>query len=152
MYPNKAQRDVRKSCSFQEQTGSERGKKRDEGRVTAAQQTTQLQGLLHSPYLVTSGAVVGRTCFMMVWIQLRRMPEVMAERVNSPSFVYREIKNSSEQVTAPASAFPTAQDHPAPIPKSPVLGHCLLATQRSNPAPVSHSTLPVGISISQQPG
>lgn len=144
---------MRKSCSFQEQIGSERGKKRDEGRVTPAQQTTQLQGLLQSPpYLVTSGAVVGRTCFMMVWIQLRRMPDVMAERVNSPSFVYRERRNSSEQVIAPTSSFPTPQDHPAPIPKPPVLGYCLLAPQRSNPAPLSSSTLPVGISISQQSG
>lgn len=59
-----------------------------QGRITPAQQTTQLQGLLDSPvYLVTSGAVVGRTCFMMVCIQLRRMPDVMAERVNSPSLV-----------------------------------------------------------------
>lgn len=63
-------------------------KERDKGRVIPAQQTRQLQGLLNSPlYLVTSGAVVGRTCFMMVWIQLRRMPDVMADRVNSPSFV-----------------------------------------------------------------
>ena len=38
---------------------------------------------------------MGRTCFMMVWIQLRRMPDVMAERVNSPSFVYGERKTSS---------------------------------------------------------
>lgn len=79
---------MRKSCSFQERTGSEGGTKEDKGRVIPAQQTRQLQGLLNSPlYLVTSGAVVGRTCFMMVWIQLRRMPDVMAERVNSPSFV-----------------------------------------------------------------
>lgn len=39
-------------------------------------------------YLVTSGADVGSTCFIMVWIQFRRMPDVMADRVNSPSLVY----------------------------------------------------------------
>lgn len=44
-------------------------------------------------YLVTSGAELGWTCFMMVWIQFRRIPDVMAERVNSPSFVY--IKNKA---------------------------------------------------------
>lgn len=43
-------------------------------------------------YLVTSGAEVGWTCFMMVWIQFRRIPDVMAERVNSPSFVYKRDK------------------------------------------------------------
>lgn len=41
-----------------------------------------------SSYLVTSGADAGSTCFIMVWIQFRRMPDVMAERVNSPSLVY----------------------------------------------------------------
>lgn len=29
---------------------------------------------------------------MMVWIQFRRIPDVMAERVNSPSFVYTKNK------------------------------------------------------------
>lgn len=43
-------------------------------------------------YLVTSGAELGWTCFMMVWIQFRRIPDVMAERVNSPSFVYTKNK------------------------------------------------------------
>lgn len=49
-------------------------------------------------YLVTSGAEVGWTCFMMVWIQFRRIPDVMAERVNSPSFVYTKDKLSSGTV------------------------------------------------------
>lgn len=52
-------------------------------------------------YLVTSGAEVGWTCFMMVWIQFRRIPDVIAERVNSPSFVYTEDKLSSGTVTSP---------------------------------------------------
>lgn len=43
-------------------------------------------------HLVTSGAEVGCTCFMMVWIQFRRIPDVIAERVNSPSFVYTKDK------------------------------------------------------------
>ena len=32
---------------------------------------------------------------MMVWIQFRRIPDVMAERVNSPSFVYTRDKGLS---------------------------------------------------------
>lgn len=44
------------------------------------------------PYLVTSGAEVGWTCFMIVCIQFRRIPDVIAERVNSPSFVYTKDK------------------------------------------------------------
>lgn len=38
---------------------------------------------------------------MMVWIQFRRIPDVIAERVNSPSFVYTEDKLSSGTVTSP---------------------------------------------------
>lgn len=37
---------------------------------------------------------------MMVWIQFRRIPDVIAERVNSPSFVY--TKDEVLPVTDPA--------------------------------------------------
>ena len=50
-------------------------------------------------YLVTSGAEVGWTCFMMVWIQFRRIPDVIAESVNSPSFVYTKDELLSVTVT-----------------------------------------------------
>lgn len=52
-------------------------------------------------YLVTSGAEVGWTCFMMVWIQFRRIPDVIAERVNSPSFVYTKDKAMSVTIFHP---------------------------------------------------
>lgn len=52
-------------------------------------------------YLVTSGAEVGWTCFMMVWIQFRRIPDVIAERVNSPSFVYTKDKAVSVTMVRP---------------------------------------------------
>lgn len=38
-------------------------------------------------YRVTSGGIVGRTFFMMAWIQLRRIPEVIADRVHAPSLL-----------------------------------------------------------------
>lgn len=50
---------------------------------------------LRESYLVTSGADAGSTCFIIVWIQFRRMPDVMADRVNSPSLVY--TKNTNHQ-------------------------------------------------------
>lgn len=53
-----------------------------------------------SSYLVTSGAEVGWTCFMMVWIQFRRIPDVMAESVNSPSLVYTKDELFSVTITS----------------------------------------------------
>lgn len=41
-------------------------------------------------YRVTSGGIVGRTFFMMAWIQLRRIPEVMADRVHAPSLHWKQ--------------------------------------------------------------
>lgn len=40
-----------------------------------------------SSYLVTSGALTGRTFFLSASIQLRRMPEVIADSVKMASFV-----------------------------------------------------------------
>lgn len=41
---------------------------------------------------VTSGAMVGRMFFKMAWIQLRRIPEVIADIVNAPSLLWEEDK------------------------------------------------------------
>lgn len=45
---------------------------------------------------------------MMVWIQFRRMPDVIAERVNLPSFVYKADKDKVSLVTSP----PTPKGRP----------------------------------------
>lgn len=46
--------------------------------------------ILFGDYRVTSGAIVGRTFFNMAWIQLRRIPEVMADRVHAPSLHWKQ--------------------------------------------------------------
>jgi len=53
-----------------------------------------------SSYLVTSGALTGRTFFLRASIQLRRMPEVMADSVKMASFV---CKGDRTQTLSPLS-------------------------------------------------
>lgn len=62
-------------------------------------------------YLVTSGALTGRTFFLRASIQLRRMPEVIADRVKTASFVYNsevmEVHQHCVGLLAPSSLSPT---------------------------------------------
>lgn len=51
-------------------------------------------------YLVTSGALTGRTFFLRASIQLRRMPEVIADRVKTASFVCN--REAMEASSAPS--------------------------------------------------
>lgn len=67
-------------------------------------------------YLVTSGALTGRTFFLRASIQLRRMPEVIADKVKTASFVCnREV---TEALSAPSGgagscrSLPETQEHP----------------------------------------
>lgn len=64
------------------------------------QQGRRGQAVLGSSYLVTSGALTGRTFFLRASIQLRRIPEVIADRVKTASFVCnREV---TEALSAPS--------------------------------------------------
>lgn len=65
-------------------------------------------------YLVTSGAVVGRTCFMIVWIQFRRIPDVIAERVNSPSLVYGKRRGQVNIASSHSPSFHPGCNSPFP--------------------------------------
>lgn len=76
------------------------------------QQGRRGQAAPGSSYLVTSGALTGRTFFLRASIQLRRMPEVIADRVKTASFVCnREV---TEALSAPSggAAAPTCSLRP----------------------------------------
>ena len=63
--------------------------------------------------MVTSGALTGRTFFLRASIQLRRMPEVIAERVNTASFVCNG--EATEAPSAPSGGTSSSRS----LPKTP---------------------------------
>lgn len=69
-------------------------------------------------HLVTSGAEVGWTCFTMVWIQFRRMPDVMADRVKAPSLVCTKDEVSAGTGTFPPQEVPWGALQPGGRPRS----------------------------------
>lgn len=69
------------------------------------QQGRRGQAALGSSYLVTSGALTGRTFFLRASIQLRRIPEVIADRVKTASFVCnREVTEALSALSGCAAA------------------------------------------------
>lgn len=66
---------------------------------------------------MTSGALTGRTFFLRASIQLRRMPEVIADRVNTASFVCN--REATEALSVPSRGAGSSHSLPE-TPRHPL--------------------------------
>ena len=79
--------------------------------------------------MVTSGALTGRTFFLRASIQLRRMPEVIADRVKTASFVCN--REATEALSVPSRGADSSHSLPE-TPRHP-LARAVDSVKRGDP-------------------